>query len=242
MAHNFWMIITNPNNFRITQELGFTKQGLKSQHRRKIQRIENGDRVLFYVSHDRCFTATATATSSYFEESEEVWEKEGSAEWPYQIKIKPEIVLDQFQYIDANILAPRLDYIKRWPPENWYMAFQGNLHLLPKSDFLLIEEEMKKLKFGKNHKRGTLAPPQDAPRRRRKRGPARSAPGEPGVNREPNQSNATPGQPRVNREPNQSNATPGEPGVNREPNQSNATPGEPRVNSGPNESGSAPAS
>ena len=187
MAHNFWMIISNPNNFRITRDLGFTKQGLKSQHRRKIQRIENGDRILFYVSVDRRFTATATATSSYFEGEEAVWEKEGCAEWSYQIKIKPEIVLDDHQYIDANLLAPRLDYVKRWPPENWYMAFQGNLHLLPKSDFLLIEEEMKKLKFGKDHKRGTLPPPQDAPRRRRKRGPARPGPGQPQANRESNQ-------------------------------------------------------
>jgi len=188
MAHNFWMIISNPNNFRITEKLGFTKQGLKSQHRRKIQRIENGDRVLFYVSVDRYFTATATATSSYFEDAEEVWEKEGCAEWPYQIKIKPEVILDDHQYIDANLLAPRLDYIKRWAPENWYMAFQGNLHLLPKSDFLLIEEEMKKLKFGKNHKRGTLAPPQDSPRRRRKRGPVRVAQAQPQAKVAPNQS------------------------------------------------------
>ena len=29
------------------------------------------------------------------------------------------------------------------------MAFQGNLHLLPKGDFFLIEEEMKKLKYGR---------------------------------------------------------------------------------------------
>ena len=192
MAHNFWMIISNPNNFRITEKLGFTKQGLKSQHRRKMQRIENGDRVLFYVSVDRYFTATATATSSYFEEAEEVWEKEGRAEWPYQIKIKPEVVLDDHQYIDANLLAPRLDYVKRWAPENWYMAFQGNLHLLPKNDFLLIEEEMKKLKFGKNHKRGTLAPPQDAPRRRRKRGPARPGMVQTPANAAPNPSNTAP--------------------------------------------------
>ena len=61
------------------------------------------------------------------------------------------MVLEESQYIDANLLAPRLDYVKRWPPENWYMAFQGNLHLLPKSDFLIIEEEMKKLKLGPDY-------------------------------------------------------------------------------------------
>ena len=31
------------------------------------------------------------------------------------------------------------------------MAFQGNLHLLPKNDFLIIEEEMKKLKLGPDY-------------------------------------------------------------------------------------------
>ena len=177
MPHNFWMIVSNPGNFQITQGLGFTTQGLKSQHRRKIQRIESGDRILFYVSEARRFTATATATSSYFEEDTSVWEKEGRADWPYRIKIKPEVILDEHQFIDANLLAPRLDYVKRWPPENWYMAFQGNLHLLPKSDFLLIEEEMKKLKFGRDYTPSPINPPQATARRRRKRGPVRAASG-----------------------------------------------------------------
>ncbi len=174
MPHNFWMIVSNLVNFGITRDLGFTTQGLKAQHRRKIQRIESGDRVLFYVSGARRFTATATATSSYVEDDTKTWEKEGATDWPYRIQIKPEVVLDDHQYIDANQLAPRLDYVKRWPPENWYMAFQGNLHLLPKNDFLLIEEEMKKLKFGKDHKPSNITPMQPAPRRRKKRGPARA--------------------------------------------------------------------
>ena len=153
MSNNFWMIVCSPENFQITRDLGFTAQGLKSQHRRKMQRIESGDRVLFYVYGSRRFTATATATSSYSEDDSATWQKEGRAGWPYRIGIKPEVILEEHQYIDANLLAPRLDYIKRWPPENWYMAFQGNLHLLPKNDFLLIEEEMKKLRFGRDYRR-----------------------------------------------------------------------------------------
>ena len=145
MTANFWMIVSNAQNFRITQELGFTVQGLKLQQRRKLQRVGPGDRVLFYVSGVRRFTATATVTSSYFQEETPIWDPEGCASWPYRIQIKPEIALEDAQYMDANMLAPRLEYVKRWPPENWYMACQGNLHLLPKSDFILIEEEMKKL-------------------------------------------------------------------------------------------------
>ena len=151
MPLNFWMIICNSENFRITRELGFTFQGLKGEHRRKVQRVGPGDRVLYYISGIRRFAATATATSAYVEDNTPIWQKEGRAGWPYRVRIKPELVLEEAQYIDANVLAPRLEYVRRWPPENWYMAFQGNLHLLPKSDFLLIEEEIKKLKLGPDY-------------------------------------------------------------------------------------------
>ena len=149
MPRNFWMIVLNEENYGITRTLNFTTQGLKGEYRRKVQRVENDDRLLFYVSGRRRFTATATVTASYQEDETEVWKKEGNAGWPYRIGIKPDVVLDDYQYIDAGLLAHRLDYIRRWPPENWYLAFQGNLHLLPKDDFFLIEAEMKKLKYGR---------------------------------------------------------------------------------------------
>ena len=53
MPTNYWMIISNLENFRITRELGFKTQGLKTQHQRKVQRIEPGDRILLYVSGER---------------------------------------------------------------------------------------------------------------------------------------------------------------------------------------------
>ena len=50
-------------------------------------------------------------------------------------------------FIDARQLAPRLDYVRKWPPENWHIAFaQSNLHILPKKDFVLVEEEMRRIK------------------------------------------------------------------------------------------------
>jgi hypothetical protein len=170
MPSNFWMIVNNERNFRITQDMGFSLVGLKSQHRRKVQRISDGDRILMYVTHIRRFVATATATSDYFESDEVTWEKEGRAGFPYRVEVRPEIVLRDEQFMDANQIAPRLEYVKRWAPEDWYMAFQGNLHLLPKSDFLLIEEEMKKLHFGKDYQ-PTPVTPSRAQQRRRRPGP-----------------------------------------------------------------------
>ena len=168
MPRNFWMITCNEENFQITKNNGFTCQGLKGQHRRKVQRVETGDRLLFYVTGIRCFTATATLTSSYREEDTVIWQNEGKADWPYRIDIKAEVVLEQEQYMTAGLLAHRLDYVRRWPPENWYMAFQGNLHLLPKNDFFLIEEEMKKLKFGPSYRPQIEPPPERSKSRGRR--------------------------------------------------------------------------
>ena len=167
MPSNFWMIVNNERNFRITQGLDFSVVGLKAQHRRKVQRISDGDRIMMYVTHIRRFVATATATSDYFESDDTIWEKEGKAGFPYRVKIRPDIVLPDEQFMNANQIAPRLEYVKRWNPEDWYMAFQGNLHLLPKSDFLLIEEEMKKLHFGKDYQPTPLTPTRTQQRRRR---------------------------------------------------------------------------
>ena len=166
MPSNFWMMINNEENFRITQARGFTLLGLKAQHRRKVQRITEGDRVLLYISHLRRFDATATAMSSYYEAEDQIWVNEGSTGFPYHIKLKPGVILKDDQSIDANLLAPRLEYVKRWNPEDWYMAFQGNLHLLPKNDFTLIEEEMKKLHFGKGYVPAGFTPTLTNQRRR----------------------------------------------------------------------------
>ena len=149
MPHNFWMINCNEENYNVTRRMGFTGQGLKAEYRRKVQRVEPGDRVIYYVTGSRVFTATATVTQGYEEVGSGPWIKEGKATWPYRIGIKPDVVLENDQYISAGLIAYRLEYVRKWAPEDWYMAFQGNLHLLSKSDFFLLEGEMLKLRYGR---------------------------------------------------------------------------------------------
>lgn len=149
MPHNFWMINCNRRNFDVTRRLGFTSQGLKAEYRRKVQRVEPGDRIIYYVTGIRAFAATATVTASYTETNAGPWLKEGRTGWPYRIGIKPDVVLDEAQYIPAGLLAYRLEYIRKWPPEDWPIAFQGNLHLLSKGDFFMLECEMLKLRDGR---------------------------------------------------------------------------------------------
>ena len=159
MPRNYWMVVTSPENFQITRRQGFKVHGLKSYHQRKVQRIEPGDRILYYIGGQRYFAATATVTSRYFEERSSPRNREGVGDFPLKVRIQPEIVLDEKDFMDARQLAPRLDYVRRWSPEDWYIAFaQSNLHLLPKKDFSLVEHEMKKVKTnGSRHHGGGLA-------------------------------------------------------------------------------------
>ena len=65
--------------------------------------------------------------------------------FPYRLKLEPDIVLQEDSYLDGLQLGPRLEYVKRWFPESWYLAFFETLHLIPQRDFRLLEGEMKRV-------------------------------------------------------------------------------------------------
>ena len=37
-----------------------------------------------------------------------------------------------------------MEYVQKWPPEHWRLAFQGNVHEIPEGDFELIRAEIDK--------------------------------------------------------------------------------------------------
>ena len=145
MGRNYWMVVESQENFEITRELGFNVHGVGRKYRRRAQRMQPDDRVLFYVTGLRKWTATATIRSHCFEDRKPIWKSNGREDgYPYRVKLSPDIVLDEEDCIDALILGPRLEYAKHWAPEDWHLAFYDKLHLLPQRDFRLIESEMKR--------------------------------------------------------------------------------------------------
>jgi hypothetical protein len=143
---NYWMLVLAPENFRVTQQEGFTVQGLQRSLKKKAQRIEVGDRLLFYLSRAQQFAATATVTAPYFEDHKRLWKSIKTEEdFPHRIHIEAAEVLEDEEFMDAREISPRMEYVKKWTPEWWPLAFIGDLHLIPRKDFSLIEDEMKKL-------------------------------------------------------------------------------------------------
>ena len=154
MPKNYWMFVQTRDNFEISKKMGLTLHGLMSRQRRRAQRMEPGDRALFYIAEDRKWAAAASITSGYFEDRTHIWESNGGREqFPYRVKVSPTILLREEDYIDGLELGPRLEYVKKWVPESWYLAFIDTLHLLPQKDFRLIEGEMKRITGQRRRKR-----------------------------------------------------------------------------------------
>ena len=170
MAKNYWMVVQTTEDFEISRQMGFTLHGLRFSQRRRAQRMEPQDSLLYYVSGARKWPAIATVTSTYFEDRTPVWNANGGGDqYPYRVKLEPALVLDEKDYIDALELAPRLEYLKRWAPERWPEAFVDTLHLLPQRDFRLIEGEMKRVHpKWKNRRRGRRQPQGSGGRGRRR--------------------------------------------------------------------------
>jgi len=53
-------------------------------------------------------------------------------------------VLDEEHYVDGYQVGPTLEYVRKWPPDRWPLAFFGMLHIIPQRDFNFIEEELKR--------------------------------------------------------------------------------------------------
>ena len=146
MPGSHWMIVMSPENFETTRDRGFDLVGLKSRHRKKAERMALGDRVLFYVAGSQVFPLTATVTSTFFEDHTPIWastERRPDVA-PWRVQVRADVVLNWYEYLDARQIAPRMLYVKRWAPEDWPLAFQGQIHLLSSQDFALIEHEMRR--------------------------------------------------------------------------------------------------
>lgn len=142
---NYWMVAVRPEYYDKCVEQQFTLLGMGKSQRKRVQRMEIGDRVLFYVTVRMVLGAVATVSSTYFEDDTPTWpalEPDDNLAW--RVQIKPDVVLDDAHIVDARLIAPRMQYVKKWAPEQWPLAFQGLLHLIPKQDFALIEDEMRK--------------------------------------------------------------------------------------------------
>ena len=140
-----WIVVGGVENFHKTRDLGFTVHGFKSTRRKMAASVKPGDLLIFYVTGVKRFAGTARIVSEMAEDHTPIWSnpKKPGEDYPYRVRIEPEIVLDDARWVEAAPLAARMTYTQKWPPAHWTLAFQGNLHHVPYSDYELIAAELR---------------------------------------------------------------------------------------------------
>jgi hypothetical protein len=135
------MVVSGPENFARTRELGFSVQGFKTRQRKKVlEQMRPGDNLVYYVTGVQAFGATARIESQGYEDHEVIWRSKPGEDYPWRVKITPDVVLAEEDWVPSDSVGPGLAYVQKWPPEHWKLAFQGNLHHIPDEDFATLRQ------------------------------------------------------------------------------------------------------
>ena len=128
-----WLVVTSYENFKYDRDfLGFKFQGLPYRFRKQVQRMQIGDKVVYYIMKLQKFGAIATIVGDYFEDDKKLWVNDDEM-WPSRRESKADIVLLDDELIDVKRLVNDLSFIKR--KEVWGVFFQGSIRNIPEDDF-----------------------------------------------------------------------------------------------------------
>ena len=141
----YWIVVGSPENFRIAIDRGFDLFGFKSTRRRETGEMRPGDKLVFYLTGIKKFGGIASVASEAFEDHKKIFrsEKKPGEDYPFRVKTKADIVLDESQWLDVPDYVPLLEFTKKGATKSWALFFQGNLHRIAEADYKLIEKDMR---------------------------------------------------------------------------------------------------
>jgi hypothetical protein len=148
-----WILTGSLENFRINVERGFDVIGFKERRRRQAEDFEPGDEIFFYVTGVQAFGGIARVRSEMFEDRSRIWPaKKTSAAasaagskpeiYPWRVQAEAVLVLPEEEFVPAEELAADLEHVRKWPPDHWHLAFQGQLRTIGEADAELLRERL----------------------------------------------------------------------------------------------------
>jgi predicted RNA-binding protein len=144
-AGKTWILTGSLENFRINVERGFDVIGFKERRRRQAEEFEPGDEIVFYVTGVQAFGGIARVKSEMFEDRTPIWpqgKKKKPEPYPWRVEAEPVLVLLEDEFVPAEDLATELEHVRKWPPDHWHLAFQGQLRTIGESDAALLRERL----------------------------------------------------------------------------------------------------
>ena len=131
---NYWFLVTHPDNFEIMKAKNIA--AMKAKRRSFAQKVQVGDKVVFYLTKIGKFGGVAEFKSKFREEKSKIFPEEKENEvHPWRFDVKFEVKLYEDGYVPAEEFKDKLKYLKKWPSKYWKLGFQGNVHEIPKEDY-----------------------------------------------------------------------------------------------------------
>ncbi len=140
-----WILTGSLENLQINVERGFDVIGFKERRRKQAAEVEPGDEIVFYVTGVQAFGGIARVTSEMFEDRTPIWpqgRKKHPEDYPWRVEAEPVAVLDEQAFVAAEGLVDQLEHVRKWPPEHWHLAFQGQLRTIGRADAAVLRERL----------------------------------------------------------------------------------------------------
>src|SRR3954467_12498963 len=140
-----WILTGSLENFRINVARGFAVIGFKERRRNQALEFEPGDEVVFYVTGVQAFGGIARVKSEMFEDRAPIWpqgKKKRPEPYPWRGEPEPVLILPEAEFVPAEELATELEHVRKWPPDHWHLAFQGQLRTIGEADAALLRRRL----------------------------------------------------------------------------------------------------
>jgi len=145
-----WLVPVTKENWEIYKKSKFTYLAFSYRKRVQVSNISKGDRILIYIaSRVTVIGARIKVIEEYKLQDEQEIKKysryDKELTWNEifrcRIKTKPEIILNESNYINFKKLINKLEFIK--DKKYYNRNLQQSLISLPESDYNLINKEFK---------------------------------------------------------------------------------------------------
>lgn len=137
MTH--WLLVSSQDNFETSRTRGFDVAGMKTRRRKSALDVKPGDTVFYYLTKVKSIGGESVVTGEMYEDRESIWESTKPDEfYPWRFPVEIKKARNKDDYLPVESFIQQLEYAKRWPAENWTLAFQGNVHKLSDEDYQLI--------------------------------------------------------------------------------------------------------
>jgi EVE domain len=140
-----WILTASPENHAATAAHGFRVIGVKERNRNRALEIEPGDVLVLYLTKVMRFAGAIRVTGELYEDRARLWPgKPGRPDaYPWRFATEPVVVLDEPDRVPAEELADALEHVRKWPPEHWKLAFQGQLRQVSGADARLLLDRLR---------------------------------------------------------------------------------------------------